>query len=66
MLNIRANHLEDRVDLHVAAAGMRRGTAYITDRSARSYVAQENHISGLLPIEILDFFATVGNDKSIF
>jgi FkbM family methyltransferase len=58
---INANHLQDRVDLHAAAAGIRRGTAYITDRSARSYVVPENHTSGLLPIEIVDFFDTVGN-----
>jgi FkbM family methyltransferase len=61
MININANHLQDRVDLHVAAAGIRRGTAYITDRSARSHVVSENHTRGLLPIEIVDFFDTVGN-----
>lgn len=61
MINIRANNLQDRVDLHLSAAGKKRGTAYITDRSARSHVVQEESAHGLVPIEVADFFDTVGN-----
>ncbi len=59
--NIRANHLQDRVDLHVSAAGVRRATAYLTDRSARSHVVPDDSEVGLLPIEVADFFETVGS-----
>jgi len=60
-VNIVANRLGDRVKLHVAAAGVRRGTAYITDRSARSRITLQDGTPGLLPIEVVDFFDTIGN-----
>lgn len=66
MANIGANHLEDRTTLHVAAAGVRPGTAYITDRSAGSRVTLQDDRTGLLPIEVLDFFDTVGSREIDF
>jgi len=67
--NIASNRLVGRATLKIAAAGVRPGTAFITDDSARSRVISEydagpgNGTKRLGPIEILDFFETVKSRK---
>jgi FkbM family methyltransferase len=65
LANIANNHIVGRTTLNVAAAGVRPGSAFITDDSARSRVVSEydtvpgNGRKQLLPIDIVDFFETV-------
>jgi FkbM family methyltransferase len=62
MRNIAANHLDGRTTLHVAAAGITPGPAYLTDDSSASRVnASRNHKVDVLPVKMMDFFETIGS-----
>ncbi len=72
-LNIESNHLQNRIILKIAAAGVRAGTGLLTDFSASSLVIAEGETAipgtgakGVLPVEITDFFETVGRMKIDF